>query len=180
MKHERDQVKLDVLFHSYQIPSSCYNQNMQQDPSQIISSYINSHPLAVLSTVDLQGAPHGTTLYAGSDPRLNVYFMTKTQTTKSRNILQNSAIALTFSGEDHQTTLQITGRATEVTVPNEGAAAFQVLGSIRHDSEDFRLPISKIEAGPYIVFMVKVSHAVLTEYEHANRIDGTIKVEYSR
>lgn len=153
---------------------------MQQDPAQTISTYINGHPLAVLSTIDPDGNPHGTTLYAGSDPQLNVYFMTKTQTNKARNIRENPAVSLTFSGEDHQTTLQITGHAVEVTVPNEGAAAFQILGSIRHGSEDFRLPISKFEAGPYIVFKVEVARALLTEYEHANRIDGTVKIEFNR
>jgi len=153
---------------------------MENDSIATLSHYINEHPLAVLSTINSDGSPHGTTLYAGSDPELNIFFMTKRQTLKSDNISANPHVALTFSGEDHQTTLQVSGTASEVTVPDEGATAFQVLGSLRHGSEDFRLPISKIEAGPYIVYKVAVTHAVLVEYEQGNRIDGYAKVEYNR
>tara|TARA_B100001105_G_scaffold254255_1_gene249624 strand:+ start:958 stop:1422 length:465 start_codon:yes stop_codon:yes gene_type:complete len=153
---------------------------MQEDTVANIATYINNHPLAVLSTVDEHGVPHGTTLYAGSDRHLNVYFMTKRNTAKYQNILYNPKVSLTFSGEDHQTTLQLTGTATEVSMPDRSAAAFQVLGGIRHQSHDFRLPISKIEAGPYIVYEVVVDHAVLTEYEHSNRIDGIVRAEYKR
>lgn len=151
---------------------------MKQDPTEIISEYINNHPLAVLSTVDGEGKPHGTTLYAGSDDRFNVYFMTKVETGKARNIRGNPNVALTFSGEEHQTTLQISGKALEVTVPDENALAFQVIGSLRHESKDFRLPISRFEAGPYIVFKVQVENALLTDYEHSSRSDGTVRVEY--
>lgn len=153
---------------------------MQQDSVSTIATYINEHPLAVLSTVEPSGNPHGSTLYAGSDSQLHVFFMTKRDTRKHQNILGNPKVALTFSGEDHQTTLQLSGIASEVTVPDEGATAFQVLGSIRHNSEDFRLPISKIEAGPYIVYRVDVDSALLTEYEHSNRIDGIVTVTYNR
>lgn len=153
---------------------------MQEDSVSTIAAYINEHPLAVLSTVEPSGTPHGTTLYAGSDSQLHVFFMTKRETRKHQNILSNPKVALTFSGEDHQTTLQLSGIASEVTVPDEGATAFQVLGSIRHNSEDFRLPISKIEAGPYIVYRVDVNQALLTEYEHGNRVDGIVTVKYNR
>lgn len=153
---------------------------MQEDSVSTIANYINEHPLAVLSTVEPSGSPHGSTLYAGSDQGLNVFFMTKRDTRKNQNIVNNPNIALTFSGEDHQTTLQLSGTAAEVTLQDEGALAFQVLGSLFHKSEDFRLPISKIEAGPYIVYRVEVKEALLSEYENGNRIDGIVTVKYSR
>lgn len=153
---------------------------MQEDSVSTIAAYINEHPLAVLSTVEPSGTPHGSTLYAGSDQRLHVFFMTKRDTRKNQNIVNNPKVALTFSGEDHQTTLQLSGTAYEVTLPDEGALAFQVLGSVSHNSEDFRLPISKIEAGPYIVYQVDVKEAVLSEYEHGNRVDGIVTVKYNR
>lgn len=153
---------------------------MNADTVSAISTYINNHPLAVLSTVGSDGAPHGTTLYAGSDEQLNVYFMTKTDTTKARNIDANPAVALTFSGEGHQSTLQMSGRAARVQVPDEHAAAFQILGSLRHESKDFRLPITKFEAGPYVVFKVDVEYALLSEYENADQLDGTVRVEYHK
>jgi len=88
-------------------------------------------------------------------------------------------IALTFSAEDHQTTLQLTGTVSEVTAPDQGAQAFQVISTIRHKTQDFRLPISRFEAGPYVILKVTVERAALTEYESTNRIDGTSKIEYT-
>ena len=153
---------------------------MNQDPSTIIAEYINHHPLAVLSTVTPEGEPLGTVLYAGSDEFLNVYFLTKTGTGKVHNIEKHPNVALTFSGEDRQSTLQLSGTALRVTAHDENDRAFKVIASLKHDSQDFRLPIAKLDAGPYIVFRVDVAWARLTEYEHTNQIDGVVRVEYTR
>lgn len=152
---------------------------MNPDSLHTIAHYINQHPLAVLSTVDEAGQPHGAALYAGSDDHLNVYFMTKTETTKARNIRSNPAVALTFASEEHQTTLQITGTATAVKAHDENATAFRVLAALKHEGEDYRLPLTKLTAGPYIVFKVNIERAVLTEYEHRDQLEGVIRTEYT-
>lgn len=158
-----------------------YTRSMQEkSPTTTIANYINAHPLTVVSTVDAQGYPHGSTVYAGSDDQLNIYFMTKTGTTKSHNIDNQSAVALTFSGEDHQTTLQLSGTAREVISQTEGTPAFQVLASIKHASRDFRLPIAKLDSGHYIVYKVTTDHALLTEYELSSQLDGRATIEFKR
>lgn len=149
-------------------------------PTATISRYINTHPLAVISTADSEGRPSGATIYAGSDDELNVYFMTKSETTKNKNISAQPIVALTFSGEDHQTTLQLSGVAHEISEQADGAPAFQILGSIKHASEDFRLPITKISAGNYIIYKIITERATLTEYERSSRMNGVAKVEYRR
>lgn len=149
-------------------------------PTVTIARYINTHPLAVISTADSEGRPSGATIYAGSDDELNVYFMTKSETAKNKNINVQPVVALTFSGEDHQTTLQLSGVAHEISGQADGAPAFEILSSIKHASEDFRLPITKINAGNYIVYKIITEHAILTEYEHSSRINGVAKVEYQR
>ena len=153
---------------------------MNPDSVSTITEYINNHPLAVISTIDPDGKPYGTTLYAASDDQLNVYFITKTETHKSRYINLNPNVALTFTGEDHQTTLQLSGQAIELSTAEEGSTAFHALDSIRHHHQDFRLPISKLQAGPYIVYKVIVSHALLTQYESPGHAEGVNKIEYAR
>ena len=153
---------------------------MEHSSLSTLARYINEHPLVVLSTVDASGKPHGSTLYVGSDEHLNIYFMTKTGTGKYTNIQAMPFVAITASGEDDQTTLQIHGQAIEVTDPEEGNAVFEVLHSVRHNSHDFRLPISKLNAGTYAVFRVMVDDAVLTEYEATNQINGRATVSYRR
>ena len=143
-----------------------------------ITTFIRNNPLAVLSTINDQGDPHGTTLYVGTDDHLNLYLLTKNQTAKYFHMKNHPRVSLTFTAEDHQQTLQVHGNAAEVTVPDEGARAFQVIGAIRHQTTDFRLPISRFEAGPYVVFKIDVSYARLTNYEGSNRVDGISKVEY--
>jgi len=153
---------------------------MNPDSTLEIAAYINDHPLAVISTIDPQGKPYGTTLYAASDDQLNVYFITKTGTHKSQYISVHPDVALTFAGEDHQTTLQLSGQAVELSTAEEGSTAFQALDSIRHHHQDFRLPISKLQAGPYIVYKIIVSHALLTQYESPNHAEGVNKIEYTK
>ncbi len=145
-----------------------------------LAQYLNDHPLAVLSTVTPAGKPHGTTLYAGSDAQLNIYFMTKTGTTQYANIQAMPFVALTASAEDRQTTLQVHGHAIEVTDPEEGNAVFKVLHDIHRHSRDFRLPISKLNAGTYVVFRIAVDDATLTEYEATDQLHGRSTVHYSR
>jgi predicted pyridoxine 5'-phosphate oxidase superfamily flavin-nucleotide-binding protein len=153
---------------------------MEHSPTSTIARYINTYPLAVLSTVNADGAPHGSTIYIGSDDELNIYFMTKSGTTKDVNIKARPVVALTLSGEDHQSTLQLSGTAHEINDQANGAPAFEVLGNIKRHSEDFRLPITKIGAGQYIVYKIVAEHAVLTQYDISTRIGGLARIEFSR
>lgn len=153
---------------------------MEHSPTSTIAHYINTHPLAVLSTVNADGMPHGSTIYAGSDEELNVYFMTKSDTTKDVNIRLHPVVALTLSGEDHQSTLQLTGTAYEINDQASGTLAFEVLSSIKHASDDFRLPITKIGTGQYVVYKIITADAVLTHYELSSRLGGLAKIKYTR
>lgn len=151
---------------------------MKDDIIRKFSEYVNDHPFAVLSTVNENNHPSGAAVYVGSDDVFALFFITKTETTKARNIRGNSSVALTFSDEMHQSTLQVSGTAKAVEDHAENDEAFRVLASIKHESEEYRLPLSKLTAGPYIVFKVAVEKAVLTEFAKGSQLGGVIRTEY--
>lgn len=147
---------------------------------EIMSAFINEHSFAVLSTINDKGHPHGTALYAGSDKDLNVYFMTKSGTAKSGYVDNDDMVALTFGDEAEQAMLQLSGSVAEVYDSKEGAAAMELLENLKHHSKDARHPISKINAGSYIIFRVTPDWAHMVVYDGGSMIAGVQTYDYSR
>lgn len=147
---------------------------------EIMSTFINEHSFAVLSTINTKGHPHGTALYAGSDKDLNVYFMTKSGTAKSSYVDNDDMVALTFGDEAEQATLQLSGSVAEVYEPKEGDAAIELLDNLKHHSKDSRKPISKLNAGSYIIFRVTPDWAHLTVYGGGSMAGGVQIYDYNR
>lgn len=147
---------------------------------EIMRKFINEHSFAILSTINDQGHPHGTALYAGSDDNLNVYFMTKSGTAKSRYVDNDDMVALTFGDEIEQATLQLSGSVAEMYDAKEGAHAVQLLDSLKHKSPEARKPISKLNAGSYIIFRITPDWALLRMYAGGSMAQGVQTYEYTR
>lgn len=147
---------------------------------EIMSKFINEHSFAVLSTINAEGHPHGTALYAGSDKNLNVYFKTKSGTAKSSYVDNDDMVALTFGDEAEQATLQLSGSVAEVYDPAEGAAAMELLDSLQHHSKDARPPITKLNAGSYIIFRITPDWAHMTIYGGGTMTTGVQTYDYNR
>lgn len=145
---------------------------------ELMRTFINRHPLAVLSTVDTFNHPHGTTLYTGCDIHFTLYFLTKSNTLKASNIDYQNVVALTFSDEQTQSTLQLTGGAVEIANAIEGNLALDTLRSLQHDYTDFRQPLSKLNAGNYILYKIVPTHAYLTIFGKSSLIDGLVRYDY--
>ncbi|MDB5168614.1 MAG: hypothetical protein JWO55_872 [Candidatus Saccharibacteria bacterium] len=147
---------------------------------EIMSKFINEHSFAVLSTINSKGHPHGTALYVGSDKDLNVYFMTKSGTAKSRYVDNDDMVALTFGDEAEQATLQLSGSVAEVYDPVEGAGAMDLLENLKHHSKDVRPPLSKLNAGSYLMFRVTPDWAHMVVYGGGSMVEGVQTYDYNR
>jgi hypothetical protein len=147
---------------------------------EIMSKFINEHSFAVLSTINSTGHPHGTALYVGSDKDLNVYFMTKSGTAKSRYVDNDDMVALTFGDEAEQATLQLSGSVAEVYDPIAGAGAMDLLENIKHHSKDVRPPLSKLNAGNYLIFRVTPDWAHMVVYGGGSMAEGVQTYDYKR
>lgn len=81
--------------------------------SQYIITFLNKHALAVLSTVDATGNPHGAPIYFVMDTEKNLYFVTPTKTQKNLNLESNPQVALTVVNEATKEMAQIRGVAAK-------------------------------------------------------------------
>lgn len=147
---------------------------------EIISTFMNEHSFAVLSTINDKGHPHGTAIYAGSDKDLNVYFKTKSGTAKSSYVDNDDMVALTFSDEADQATLQLSGSVAEVYDQNESRAAMALLEGLQHHSKDVYQPLTKLNAGSYIIFRVTPDWAHMTVYGGGSMAKGVQTYDYNR
>ena len=145
--------------------------------SQIVS-YINSHQLCVLGTVGPDGKPFSATMYVVSDDHLNLYFMTKEETTKSRNLVSNPYVFLTFSDEPELSTLQISGTARLLDPKTDGQASYELLRGLRQKVNEVKLPVAKLNAGGYVIFKIEIERATLTNYHQKDITQGVTKLEY--
>jgi len=130
-----------------------------------IASYINDNPIATLGTVGKDGDPHGAAVYVYADQEKKmVYFLTKNQTRKYINILANDNVSLTVVNPGQNSTLQASGQAfTERDSQALDAVTKQMVRANPLASE-WIPPISKLEAGQYVVVGVKLKHARLAEF----------------
>jgi len=145
--------------------------------SQIVT-YINNHQLAVVSTVGPDGKPFAVTMYVVSDDRLNLYFMTKKETTKFRNMSSNPYIFITFSDETDLSTLQISGKVNTIDPQSDSQTTYNLMRGLRVKINEEKIPVSKLNAGEYVIFKVDVDKATLTNYQQKDITQGVTKLEY--
>lgn len=146
-----------------------------------IVSYIKSNPLSVMSTVTPDNKSNAATMYIVSDKDLNVYFMTKKETQKYCNIMNNPSVSFTVHDELNLTTLQMIGDATPIDPAlDDNKKIYELFESVRDKIANYGLPISKIGAGDYEIFKVNIDHALLTSYKQEDITEGVSRQEYMR
>lgn len=145
--------------------------------SQMVS-YVNNHQLAVLSTVAPDGKPFAVTLYVVSDEYLNLFFMTKTETTKHRNMSSNPYVFVTFSDEKDLSTLQLSGKAEPIDPKTDSQVTYNLLKGLRIKINEEKIPIAKLNAGDYVIYKIDVSRATLTNYHAKDVTQGVTRLEY--
>lgn len=88
--------------------------DINQSRERLLKFLENNH-IGVLATANNLGKPHSAAVYITSDQDLNMYFVTRKGTQKSRNLQDNNHAAITIYNAKLQTTLQAEGTAIEVT-----------------------------------------------------------------
>lgn len=129
-----------------------------------IAAYIDRNPATVLSTVGPDG-PHGTVIYAIAASHGTICFVTKNQTKKYQNILENPSVCLTFFNDRESTTLQVAGKAF-VADNSQGLKDIVMDKVTRMHAimSDWLPPVTKIQNGEYAVIGIEVTYARLSDY----------------
>lgn len=119
---------------------------------QHIAEFLDRHHDGVLATVDASGQPHAATVYFTCDREQTLYFVTKKETQKSRNIQQNAKAAIAIHDMPTLTTLQAEGTISEVTDPQQQEWVFNDIWRIAFRAGQNGPPPSQILAGGYVVY----------------------------
>lgn len=141
-----------------------------------IANYIDHNPIAVLGTINPDGTPHGATIYLCSDDEAQpiVYFITKNETQKYKNLLDRPAACITIVNTAENSTLQASGRAFNVHDARVIDMVSKKIARAHRPSEGWLPPIAKLRAGAYVMIGIELQKARLAEYSGAKIGDEKI------
>lgn len=122
---------------------------------ELISTFLAEHYSGIVATADSQAIPHAAVVYYLPEPDFSLFFATKEETQKYKNIEENKQIAFVIYDEKSQTTLQITGH---VVIVEDGERRRETLRNMTNTSlalsETLLPPAYKLTAGDYKVLQL--------------------------
>lgn len=135
------------------------------ESSQRIFSFLKSHSIGTLATVDSDNNPHATTIYFSIDEAFNIFFTTKRFTKKHETLQHNNHVMLVTHEAFTQTTAQVIGVAEEVVDTTLAEQIFkETIKNAVKSTEAGVPPISKLYAGDYIAYRIKPSEIRMAVY----------------
>jgi len=121
-----------------------------------IYDFLKEQRIGVLSTVTPDNNPHGAVVYYAVEQDFTIGILTKRGTRKYDNVLHNNHVMLTVFDAYSQTTVQITGIATERGDQEDiTKISGVVLGSTLQTSSVNLPPIVKLQAGQFTTIQIK-------------------------
>jgi general stress protein 26 len=152
--------------------STSMNANEFSDKEQRIYDFLNANPVAVMSTVTPDGDPHGVVLYFSIDKYFVASILTKADTRKYDNLTHNDHAMLTVFEPRTQTTVQLTGKAKEITDRYEINEVAEInLQASMNTSNAGMPPILKLKAGAYVAFRIYPEQISMAVYSHPDSGD---------
>jgi nitroimidazol reductase NimA-like FMN-containing flavoprotein (pyridoxamine 5'-phosphate oxidase superfamily) len=140
-------------------------------PKQRIYNFLKQNRVGVLATVDLDNNPHASAIYYAIDSTFVVSFLTKAKTKKHANLEHNNRAMLVVYEEKTQTTVQISGKASEITDSRQSHEIFRnTLRASLHKAESAVPPVSKLNAGEYIAYKLEPDEVTMVTYKQRSSI----------
>ncbi len=139
---------------------------MNNDAYGKIVEYIDHNPIATIGTINLDGTPHGAIVYICADDRRHtVYFLTKMDTQKYKNLSTRDMVSITIANPSENSTLQANGRAVTI---RDGGIIDMVTKKITRahaSAPEWLPPIAKLHAGAYVIVGVEIWHARIAHFK---------------
>ena len=138
----------------------------EQNPK--ITNFLERNHTAVLATANKEtGQPHAAVVYYTISSKLHLYFVTKRDTAKSRNLEANPQVAMVIYEADTQSSVQLYGQATAIEDPQKLQSALAMMaGHAKATAQTESLPISKLNAGDHVLYQVVPRNIRLAEYKY--------------
>jgi len=131
-----------------------------------ITEYIRKHPIATIGTTGSKGEPHGAAVYICPDEHRHVvYFLTKNETEKYKNLTAHEIVSITVVDPAGNSTLQATGKASTVHDAHALDMITKRMVDANPRASEWIPPISKLDAGQYVVVSVAITSARLAEFQ---------------
>jgi general stress protein 26 len=141
-----------------------------------VNDFIKSHTSAVIATVDSEGQPSTSTIFYAVGKKNALHFITKTQTTKFKNLRVNNRAALTILDKDNPIAVNIDGYVTEVTDPTERDTILQELFKLSYGNLQDYAPIIKLHKGTFSALIFTPSRAKMTDFtQPLNKVVENLK-----
>lgn len=147
-----------------------YEQSVKPSQNTVVGSagaikFLKEHSLATFSSVDKNGNVYGAVVYYMVDENFFIYILTKSSTTKGRNVFANSQVALTIHETGTQETLQLQGTAEVETDTQTKQTVFDYVVKQRvYRDKKLLPPITKIDAGSYMVIKISPTNLKYNDY----------------
>lgn len=133
-----------------------------------IKEFLEAHSVGILATASSEAVPHAATIYFVIGPNLEIYFVTRQETTKHRNLSENPAAALAVFDASSQTTVQAMGSVEMVTDQALQEDIYnRVLAITKQTSGDHLPPLAKLDAGKNITYQLKSKTLRMAEFVKA-------------
>lgn len=139
--------------------------NKLSERQQRIFDFLNNNPVAVASTTNNQGKAHGAVIYFSLNPDFVISFLTKADSYKHHNLLQNKHIALTVFDPHEQITCQIYGKAKLLVKPSIIDQIAKNIFNLKIKNKKIgEPPMSKLHLGSYVAVQVIPDNIKLAVY----------------
>ena len=120
-------------------------------------AFLKSEKLGTLSTVTEEGKPDGAAIYYVVKNDWEIHFLTKKNTGKYKNILQNEDVVLTVTNLETQETVKIRGKA--VPISNPATIVMDIITALAHSKGmvlnlDKVVPIIKRDGGEIVAVKI--------------------------
>lgn len=134
--------------------------------------FLQNHEIGVLSTADRTGHVHGATVYylLGEDD--NLYFLTKSGTSKAHDMLAHHQVAFTVTDPNAMQTIQVQGY-TDIEADFQAKRyIFDELVKPRNynGGEAHTPPVAQLAAGGFIAFKITPTDVKYADYQQSDRI----------
>jgi general stress protein 26 len=122
-----------------------------------IRDFLSHESLAVVSSVSEEGKPHAATIFFSVNNEFQLFFSTRRDSQKYKNIAANPAVSVVVSNLELMVTVQIEGTATEVTDATELQQFMDTMLKIsmeRSQMERWMAPVHLLKNGDFVVMKV--------------------------
>jgi general stress protein 26 len=135
--------------------------------SEPASKFLFEHTVGVLSTVDTKGNVHGAVIYYIAESETSIYFVSKSLTTKVKDIQQHRNVALTIYYAPMAQTLQITGIAHQETDKKTVDYVFDNIVKLRlYGGKMLMPPVTVLkDSGEYVVMRITPTKSKFSDYQ---------------